>query len=84
VPDRRPGRADPAASRDRAAATGRGQIVLAPGGTGGTAFVSLDSGPNLEVSVPGGAAWGSPDDLIRVVDEMTIGSAPYVGWIWQR
>ena len=61
-----------------------GQVGLAPDGRGGGAFVGLESGLNLSVTVPGGSAPVTVDDLVQVTNAMTIGSAPYVGWIWHR
>lgn len=61
-----------------------GQVALAPDGRGGGAIVGLESGLNLTVTVPGGSDPLTVDDLVRVTNAMTIGSAPYVGWIWHR
>jgi hypothetical protein len=75
-----------AASRDGHEAQLRGRtglLALNPD-YGGAAYVSLDSGLNLLVEAPGGVGQMSEDDLALVVNEMTIGSVPYVGWIWQR
>jgi hypothetical protein len=52
--------------------------------TGGGAFVALEPGLNLLVTVPSGSDPVTVDDLVRVTNAMTIGSAPYVGWIWHR
>jgi hypothetical protein len=63
---------------------GRPGLVELDGHGNGTAFVSLESGLNLFVRVPNGVYPVTADDLVRVTNEMTIGSPPYVGWIWQR
>jgi hypothetical protein len=64
---------------------GRSGLVDVPtDGRGGSASVVLESGLTLVVSVPGGSDPITADDLVRVTNEMTIGPAPYVGWIWHR
>jgi hypothetical protein len=61
-----------------------GYLSARPGIGGGTAFVALESGLNLEVTVPGNSDPTTPGELIQVTNMMTIGSAPYVGWLWHR
>jgi hypothetical protein len=64
---------------------GRSGIVdVARDGRGGSASVVLDSGLTLVVSVPGGSDPVTEAELVQATNEMTIGSAPYVGWLWQR
>jgi hypothetical protein len=61
-----------------------GYVRVDPVGGGGTAFVTLESGLNLEISVPGNSDPITADYLAMVTNKMTIGPAPYVGWLWHR
>jgi hypothetical protein len=52
--------------------------------SGQGAFVTLASGLGLDVAVPGNSHLVAADDLVRVANGLTVGSPPYVEWIWQR
>jgi hypothetical protein len=61
-----------------------GYVRVQPGVGAGTAFVTLESGLNLEISDPGNSDPMTGADLVQATNIMRIGPAPYVGWMWHR
>jgi hypothetical protein len=66
-----------------------GQIGLYPNDAGGWAYVDLGNGQKLSLSLNAGLLANPParvtgDDLVRALNEMAVGPAPFVGWLGQR